>query len=110
MFGNNSLTAPVEEIDFRPAKRKESEPRASPGKDDCSPLACTKGGPDYLEAYQGFLAELAKICPSARIFKSLPNLDPEETDTAESDGNVSKLHACNSFSYGLTSQYRETEA
>ena len=98
MFGNNSLTARVEEIDFRPAKRKESEPRASPGKDDCSHLACTKGGPDYLEAYQRFLAELAKICPNACIFKSLPKLDPEETDTADSDGNVSKLHACNPFS------------
>ena len=79
----------MEEIDFRPAKRKDSEPRAFPGKDDCSPLACTKREPDYLEAYQGFLAELAKICPNVHIFKTLPKLDPEETDTAESDGNVS---------------------
>lgn len=108
MFGNNSLTAPVEEIDFKPAKRRESEPRASPGKDDCSPLACRKGGPDYLEAYQGFLAELAKICPNACIFKSLPKLDPEETDTAESDGNDSKLHVIHVLKG--TSQYRQREA
>ena len=91
MFGNNSLTSPVEEIDFKPAKRKETEPRASPQKDDFSPLACTKGGSDYLEAYRGFPEELAKICPDACIFKSLPKLDPEETDTADGDGNISKL-------------------
>ena len=65
MFGNNSLTAPVEEINFTPAKRKESAPIVSPQKGDCSPLACTKGGPDYLVTYQGFLQELAKICPDA---------------------------------------------
>lgn len=93
MFGNNSLTAPVEEINLTPAKRKESAPRVSPLKDDCFPLACTKGGPDYLVAYQGFLEELAKICPDACIFKSLPKLDPEETDTAESDANISTYYS-----------------
>lgn len=87
----------MEEIDFTPAKRKETEPRASSRKDDCSPLACTKGGPDYLEAYRGFLEELAKICPDACVFKSLPKLDPEETDTAESDGNISKLFVVNAL-------------
>lgn len=93
MFGNNALTAPVEEISFTSAKRKESAPRVSPLKDDCFPLACTKGGPDYLVAYQGFLEELAKICPDACIFKSLPKLDPEETDTAESDANISTYYS-----------------
>ena len=105
MFVNNSLTAPVEEINFTPVKRKESAPRVSPQKDDCSPLACTKGGPDYLVAYQGFLQELAKICPEACIFKSLPKLDPEETDTAESDANTSKLLV---FLFQGTDQTHET--
>lgn len=90
--GNNSLTAPVEDINFTPTKRTESAPRVSPQKDDCSSLARTKGGPDYVVAYQGFLDELAKIWFNACIFKSLPKLHPEETDTAESDANISKLH------------------
>lgn len=91
MSGNNSLTAPVE-TNFTPAKRKESAPRVSPQKDDCFPLACTKGGADYLVLYQGFLEELAKICPDACSFKSLPKLDREETDTTESDANTSTYH------------------
>ena len=85
IFGNNALTAPVEEIDFRPGKKGEFVPRAAAQRDDGTPLACIKGGPNYINAYKGFLEELQEICPDACIFKSIPKLDSEETDTADSD-------------------------
>lgn len=85
VFGNNSLTAPVMEIDFKPSgKRKETRPRESCQKDARGPLACSRGDEGYMEAYSGFLEELQGICPTAAVFKSLPRLDPEETDTANS--------------------------
>ena len=37
-----------------------------------------------MEAYEGFLEQLKDICPEACVFKSLPKLDPEETDTETS--------------------------
>ena len=33
-------------------------------------------------AYGGYVEQLKKIGPGACIFKSLPKIDPEETDTA----------------------------
>ena len=72
VFGNNSLTQPVDEIQFA---RSIS---------DRTPLACMRGDYYYMEAYEGFLEQLKDICPEACVFKSLPKLDPEETDTETS--------------------------
>ena len=52
IFGNNALTAPVEEIDFRPGKKGEFVPRAAAQRDDGTPLACIKGGPNCINAYK----------------------------------------------------------
>ena len=74
----------MEEIDFRPGKKGEFVPRAAAQRDG-TPLACIKGGPNYIDAYKGFLEELQQICPDACIFKSINKLYSEETDTADSD-------------------------
>lgn len=91
IFGNNSLTAPFEEINFKPTTskqterdKKETEPRRACTKTNRQPLACIRGDDGYMEAYFGHLQKLKQICPNACIFKSLRKLDPEETDTAPS--------------------------
>ncbi|CAL9683306.1 unnamed protein product [Knipowitschia caucasica] len=84
-FGSSSLTEPVNEINFQPSKSSETAPRPACEKNGRTPLACTRGDEGYMEANSTLLCELKTICPSACVFKSLPRLDPEETDTANSE-------------------------
>ncbi|KXJ11481.1 hypothetical protein AC249_AIPGENE106 [Exaiptasia diaphana] len=85
VFGNDSLTAPVDEINFQKAKKGETTPRLEVSSTNRKPLACSSGDYMFMEAYSGFLQELKDICPNACVFKSLPKLDEEETDTACSE-------------------------
>lgn len=89
VFGHNSLTAPVDEINFQKAKKGETTPKLEVSSTDRKPLACSPGDYMFMEAYGGFLQDLKDIFPKACVFKSLPKIDEEETDSACSEDNFS---------------------
>ena len=62
-------------------------------RDDGTPLACIKVGPNYNDTYKALLEELQEICPDACTCKSIPKLDSEERDTADSDMKVRVSHS-----------------
>ena len=46
-----------------------------------------------MPAYKELLEDLVNICPTACVFKCLPGLDPEETDTANNQTDYSEADA-----------------
>jgi len=92
IFGNNSLTAPISQINFKRSTQSEIQPRPSvqlTPKSRCS-LSCSNDDvSEYMQAYRGYLEALKDISPQACIFTAIPKLDSEETDTADSEDQQS---------------------